>query len=281
MEGSNIMPDEEIESCRCCLHSEQECHDLIRYAQMGYIGRIRRRLNEKEKNKIKPGSIFIYKEQESGIKRWTDKKEWTPSRVHGIFLIYRDLNGPLLKKTYSIELKDGKYHIVAYTLLDWEGDGQCCLLFNKAPVTGFRRYLPTLWLNSNEMRAEGWPAEYEKREEMGQMGHVEQRAMGHTPDEFGYSARRPLPYHARVERTIPQSPAYGNLYYRPGPPVSSPMWQWQKEQLYHQDEPFGTGNKFGDPFDSSSNECSLYLNQILSRTKSEEKDEQEDGNDVA
>ncbi|KAK3612725.1 Global transcription regulator sge1, partial [Elasticomyces elasticus] len=41
------------------------------------------------------GSIFIYEENASGIKRWTDGLAWSPSRILGNFLIYRELEKPL------------------------------------------------------------------------------------------------------------------------------------------------------------------------------------------
>lgn len=123
--------EEFFESCYSCIHSEQECQEIIQLARIGQIGRVRRRLNENEKAKIRPGSVYVYKEQESGIRRWTDKKEWTPSRVQGIFLVYKDLNGQLIKKTYACNLKDGRYHIVAYTLAEWETGGRCCVYFKQ------------------------------------------------------------------------------------------------------------------------------------------------------
>ncbi|KAG9659498.1 hypothetical protein KCU95_g19745, partial [Aureobasidium melanogenum] len=43
---------------------------------------------------IKSGSVFIYEENASGIKRWTDGVAWSPSRILGNFLIYRELEKP-------------------------------------------------------------------------------------------------------------------------------------------------------------------------------------------
>lgn len=42
---------------------------------------------------IRSGSVFVFDEQESGIRRWTDGRLWSPSRVLGNFLIYRELEG--------------------------------------------------------------------------------------------------------------------------------------------------------------------------------------------
>jgi len=40
---------------------------------------------------IMPGSVFVFDERESGIYRWTDGRIWSPSRICGNFLVYREL----------------------------------------------------------------------------------------------------------------------------------------------------------------------------------------------
>ncbi|KAF9113548.1 hypothetical protein BGX27_001309 [Mortierella sp. AM989] len=40
---------------------------------------------------IIPGSVFVFDEEESGICRWTDGRIWSPSRICGNFLVYREL----------------------------------------------------------------------------------------------------------------------------------------------------------------------------------------------
>jgi len=44
---------------------------------------------------IQSGHIFVYYEESTGIRRWTDDKIWSPSRVLRNFLIYRELDKPL------------------------------------------------------------------------------------------------------------------------------------------------------------------------------------------
>lgn len=39
---------------------------------------------------ITSGSVFVFDEEESGIKRWTDGFFWSPSRILGNFLLYRE-----------------------------------------------------------------------------------------------------------------------------------------------------------------------------------------------
>lgn len=52
-----------------------------------------RRPHDKERScMIKSGSIFVFIEERSGIKRWTDGIAWSPSRILGKFLVYRELD---------------------------------------------------------------------------------------------------------------------------------------------------------------------------------------------
>lgn len=41
---------------------------------------------------VRSGHIFVFEEQESGIKRWTDGIYWSPSRVLNSFILYRELD---------------------------------------------------------------------------------------------------------------------------------------------------------------------------------------------
>lgn len=60
-----------------------------------YLGPVVRRPHDRERaSLIRSGSIFIYEEGASGIKRWTDGVPWSPSRILNNFLIYRELVKP-------------------------------------------------------------------------------------------------------------------------------------------------------------------------------------------
>ncbi|KAF9532675.1 Gti1/Pac2 family-domain-containing protein [Crepidotus variabilis] len=66
---------------------------LIHAARQGVIPRINRRLNDAERRTmIKSGAVFVFSVEESGIKRWTDGLLWSPSRIVGNFLVYREIN---------------------------------------------------------------------------------------------------------------------------------------------------------------------------------------------
>ncbi|KAK6854918.1 Gti1/Pac2 family protein [Apiospora arundinis] len=63
----------------------------------GHITHVPRRPHEQERaGLIRSGNVFIYEEHSSGIKRWTDGIPWSPSRIMGNFLMYRELDKPFL-----------------------------------------------------------------------------------------------------------------------------------------------------------------------------------------
>ncbi len=43
---------------------------------------------------VRSGSVFVYDSETAGIHRWTDNVLWSPSRVAGMFLIYREMAVP-------------------------------------------------------------------------------------------------------------------------------------------------------------------------------------------
>ena len=66
---------------------------LFEACRIGLLPRVQRRLSEKERQSIKSGSIFVWDEREAGMRRWTDGKSWSASRVSGSFLTYREMEG--------------------------------------------------------------------------------------------------------------------------------------------------------------------------------------------
>jgi len=56
---------------------------------------VNRRLGDKERDEwIQSGCIHVYSEIGTGIKRWTDGCNWSPSRILDNFLLYRQMNQP-------------------------------------------------------------------------------------------------------------------------------------------------------------------------------------------
>lgn len=60
---------------------------ILEAARRGMIPRVTRRLVDSERKMISSGSVFVFDEDESGIKRWTDGFYWSPSRILGNFLV--------------------------------------------------------------------------------------------------------------------------------------------------------------------------------------------------
>ncbi|PVH22060.1 hypothetical protein CXQ85_004729 [Candidozyma haemuli] len=57
---------------------------------------VHRRPHSRERaDLIKSGNVFVFIEESSGIKRWTDGIAWSPSRILGRFLVYRELDKSL------------------------------------------------------------------------------------------------------------------------------------------------------------------------------------------
>ncbi|KAG0379373.1 hypothetical protein BGX24_000717 [Mortierella sp. AD032] len=101
--------------------------------RLGVAARVHRRLSDIERQSVRSGSVYCFDEREAGMRRWTDGKSWSPSRVTGSFLTYRELdeaqgsyNGKysyrqngLLKQSFSITTADNqKLHLISYYTTD-------------------------------------------------------------------------------------------------------------------------------------------------------------------
>ncbi|KNE72779.1 hypothetical protein AMAG_17107 [Allomyces macrogynus ATCC 38327] len=127
-------------------------HDVllvVEATRRGLLPRITRRLSERQRQQIRVGSVFVWREHEAGIKRWTDGRPWTPSRMHGSFMVYREcarrvapaaaasgdavdapvpaktaIKDGLVKKTVTVHMTTGAvFHVVCYTNDDAADEG--------------------------------------------------------------------------------------------------------------------------------------------------------------
>jgi hypothetical protein len=74
----------------------------------GRISETQKRPNGAERLQlIRSGSVFIYQDN-TGIQRWTDGLNWTPSRTLGNFFVYREINKPLLRRRSAVNQKKKK-----------------------------------------------------------------------------------------------------------------------------------------------------------------------------
>ncbi|KAG0743868.1 hypothetical protein G6F57_009912 [Rhizopus arrhizus] len=86
---------------------------IFEACRQGVLPKINRRLQERERGAIKSGTVIVFDEKESGIKRWTDGLIWSPSRILGNFLIYRELEGRELldeKTSNMLSTNDFQYN---------------------------------------------------------------------------------------------------------------------------------------------------------------------------
>src|ERR1044071_5038394 len=74
-----------------CVRTPSDAIKLFEACRVGLLPRVQRRLSEKERQAIRSGSVFVWDEREAGMRRWTDGKSWSASRVSGSFLTYREL----------------------------------------------------------------------------------------------------------------------------------------------------------------------------------------------
>jgi hypothetical protein len=117
-----------IRTCADAILIFQACQD-------GILPRLQRRLSERERHSIRSGSVFVWDEDEGGMRRWTDGRSWSSSRVNGRFLAYREMeknahqtNSPrdedhnlcfkvngLIKQSFSITVTTGqRLHLISY-----------------------------------------------------------------------------------------------------------------------------------------------------------------------
>lgn len=81
-----------VETFHGYIETTQDTLLIFEACRRGMLPRICRRLQEKERRIVQSGTVFVFDERESGIKRWTDGLVWSPSRILGNFLVYRELD---------------------------------------------------------------------------------------------------------------------------------------------------------------------------------------------
>lgn len=118
---------------------------IVHAIRLGCFQTMRERLKIEERCRIESGDIFCFIENVNGMKRWTDGRIWSPSKICGEFLVYQEVprhlsknsikkrrggespyninlarredivdRTTLHKKTVSIRLEETTYHIISY-----------------------------------------------------------------------------------------------------------------------------------------------------------------------
>lgn len=75
---------------RLHLRDMRDAHIVFEAVRRGFLKPVQRRLNEYERSTyIISGSVFVWEEsdEESGLKRWTDGRIWSQSRMREVNLM--------------------------------------------------------------------------------------------------------------------------------------------------------------------------------------------------
>lgn len=86
---------EQVETFYGIIRSPEDVVILLEACRRGLLPRVTKRMSNEERACIRSGSVFVYDETESGIRRWTDGRAWSPSRIQGDFLVYREVEKKL------------------------------------------------------------------------------------------------------------------------------------------------------------------------------------------
>jgi hypothetical protein len=113
-----------MESWNGYVDSTNDALLLFEACRLGILPKVERRLSEEERTTlVRNGATFVWDEEESGVRRWTDGRVWGASRISGSFLVYKEVSRKkkdsgfvgLIKKAISIYTADGrKQHLISY-----------------------------------------------------------------------------------------------------------------------------------------------------------------------
>ncbi|KAL6121608.1 hypothetical protein NUSPORA_01455 [Nucleospora cyclopteri] len=103
--------------------SYDEAAMVIHACRLGFLRPMERRLTNEEKNNIESGDIYCFIETENGMKRWTDGRIWSPSKILGEFLLYQEvpkyLSKNSIKKRKHINFMREHSGLSGFPDVDW------------------------------------------------------------------------------------------------------------------------------------------------------------------
>ncbi|TBU02356.1 gluconate transport-inducing protein [Hamiltosporidium tvaerminnensis] len=79
--------------------------------RLGLVEPVRDRLCIEERELIRSGCIFCFIETKEGMKRWTDGKIWSPSKIVGHFLLYKQVPRHLSKSSLKKGIHNGSNYM--------------------------------------------------------------------------------------------------------------------------------------------------------------------------
>ncbi|KAI0399041.1 Gti1/Pac2 family-domain-containing protein [Xylaria palmicola] len=131
---STVAREPLVPTCKGFIGSTMDALILFEACLQGRIAHVPRRPHDRERAElIRSGNIFIYEEHSSGIKRWTDGVPWSPSRILGNFLLYRELEKPFQPGEKKRAMKRSKTEGV--TKHTYDGGGSSSRFMTSTPFT--------------------------------------------------------------------------------------------------------------------------------------------------
>ncbi|KAK8844122.1 hypothetical protein IAR55_006916 [Kwoniella newhampshirensis] len=238
----------------CALKSPADAIHILEAVRLGIVPRVTRRLTGHERAMIRPGTVWVWEEEETNMRRWTDGRRWGASRVGGGgFLVYTEssesLSPPpsrpdspyhphysspsssrrpesLIKQTYSTTMthpvtgKVKKFHVVAYSSKhNPQGDAHNPLpLPHQLPTLSPLKVTPGIWPEWENRRE----PEYSVRRP-GSSSQTPFPDASHSAPATAISSPSGPHYSVLVPPTAypglrPPSPRQENAYARPLPP---------------------------------------------------------------
>ncbi|KAJ6264749.1 hypothetical protein Dda_0900 [Drechslerella dactyloides] len=89
--GNPIQPTVSNVFCQ----SNEDALMIVELILQNRLHTVQRRAQDRERaSAVQSGNVFVFEHTDTGIKRWTDGVHWSPSRILGNFLLYRELSRP-------------------------------------------------------------------------------------------------------------------------------------------------------------------------------------------
>ncbi|KAM0686381.1 Global transcription regulator sge1 [Conglomerata obtusa] len=99
----NEITSVEMRRVRGYIHSHEEAMLVMHAVRLKLFQPAKERPSMEERESIASGSIYCFMESEDGMKRWTDGKIWSPSKILGHFLLYKEVPRHLSKSALKKE----------------------------------------------------------------------------------------------------------------------------------------------------------------------------------
>jgi hypothetical protein len=208
-----------------------DVHILIECCLLGMVKPITRRLQECEQDElIRSGNVFVFEEESSNIKRWTDGKRWGPSRTDERFMVYQEKE--LIPGSISKKSKTAKQNNRGISKPEFHGGGSVRSLVgyddSRHPQL-MKKCIAVTWRQSSSTASRYHLVSYYNLEDVGKLNtpsrhpsyqnvHPRPGLSGRTLNTETHSAKRALDPTGNIP---PRASSAGSTYLSPYIPLSN------------------------------------------------------------